>query len=124
MRKLGGRMNGAPKAPKRIPFDEIQTKLLDTLKSADSDLARRVKEREALSPVVCGLIRTLSTLADAGQISDLELEYLEPGTYGDDEVYFPQRIRFTWNVVGYDKLYSNSEDFSITLMGDTACVCD
>ncbi len=120
MRKMGGRLNGAPTAPECIPFDKMQTKLLDTLKSADSDLARRVKEREVLSPILCGLIRTFSTLAEAGQISDLELEYLEPGTYGDDEVYFPQRIRFTWNVVGYDKLYSNSEDFSITLMGDSS----
>src|ERR1017187_5199919 len=119
MKRKPGGQNGTPAslAPDRTPYDQWQTKLLETAISADERLARRVKEHEALAPLVQGLIRTLASLADAGQIDDVKLEYLEPGEYGDDEVYFPQRIQFTWNVIGYDKRYSNADDFSITLMG-------
>ncbi len=110
-----------PRAPgdELSTYDKLQDSLLEAFKDADKDLARRTKEREALAPVVYGLIRQLASLVDSGQIEEVKLEHFEPGEYGESgDIEYPQRIQFSWRVIGYDHQYSNSPDFFITLMGD------
>ena len=93
--------------------------IADDIAQADTELARRVREREQLRPLVEAIAGMLGNLEQAGQIENVQLKYFEPGEYGDmgNEVTYPPRIEFSWSVKGYDHRYSNAPDFSITLMG-------
>ncbi len=97
----------------------LEERLADDIACADKELARRVKERDHLEPLVKAIAKLLCTCERNHGIEDVKLEYFEPGEYGDEQINFRQRIQFSWRVVDYDHRYSNAPDFTITIMGDT-----
>jgi hypothetical protein len=108
--------NGTPSEIAPLRQWEPYERMADDMARADADLARRVKSREALAPIIEAIASALSQQEREGKIEDVKLQYFEPGEYGDEQVHYPERIQFSWNVTGFNGRYSNTPNFSITLM--------
>ncbi len=97
----------------------LNERLAYDVAEAEKEIARRLKERQHLKPLIEGIGAILCELEKAGKVDQVKLEHFEPGEYGDEQVRYLERIQFSWNAIGHDRRWSNAPDFSITLMADT-----
>ena len=116
-REQQAQTNGAPQSPDDWT---LKARIESDAEAADHELEWRMKGREHFKPIISGIADLLSALVDGGLIEDVEIKHYEPGEYGESgDVFYPERIEFSWRKTGDDHRYSNVPDYSITLVSGT-----